>query len=182
LFVVSGILSASPWDTPVVEADQAVADPSMQHFHQAIADYLKLRARLAKEVVTLSPNATAAQISAASDALARAVQRARPKPPPGAFFDAAAAGLIRANLRELLARNPVLLEGIDDEVHPARAPGVYARFPEALPLATMPPSLLAVLPTLPPELEYRLVGEDLVLRDTDAALILDVLPKVVPRR
>jgi hypothetical protein len=180
-FLVLGILCGSSWGTPVAQSDKAVADPALQHFQRAIVEYLKLRARLANEIETLVPRSTAAQISAASDALARAIKRARPKPQPGTFFDAAAAGAINARLRELLARHPVLLDGIDDEVRAAHAPGVYARFPEASPVSTMPPSLLAVLPSLPPELEYRLVGEDLVLRDTDAALILDVLPKAVPR-
>jgi hypothetical protein len=181
LLFVFGILWESSWETPVLQAGTTVADPAFHHFQRAIADYLRLRARLSKEIVTLSPNSTAAQITAGSDALARAIQRARPKPPPGAFFDAAAAGVIRANVRELLTRNPTVLEGIDDEVRAARAPGIYARFPAAMPLSTMPPSLLAVLPALPPDLEYRLVGEDLVLRDLAAAMILDVLPKAVRR-
>ena len=165
----------------LAQAEKAAADPAVQQFQRAIADYLTLRARLSKEIVTPSPNATAAQIAASSDALARAVQRARPKPPPGVFFDASAAALIRTKFRELLAGNPVLLEGIDDEVRAPRAPGVYARFPEALPMATMPPLVLAALPTLPPELEYRLIGEDLILRDAAAAMILDILPKAVRR-
>jgi hypothetical protein len=177
---VIGSLCAVSWQVEFSQASKE-AEPALQQFQRAIADYLALRARLSKEIVAPSPNATAAQISAASDALARAVQRARPKPPPGAFFDASAAARIRAKLRELLASNAALLEGIDDEVSTPRAPEVYARFPQALPIATMPPSLLAVLPTLPPELEYRLIGEDLVLRDVVAAMILDILPKAVSR-
>ncbi len=49
-------------------------------------------------------------------------------------------------------------------------------------MATMPPSLLAALPELPKELEYRIVGNYLVLRDVDAALILDYIPAAVPRK
>ena len=48
-------------------------------------------------------------------------------------------------------------------------------------MATMPPSLLAALPQLPKELEYRIIGKYLVLRDVDAALILDFIPAAVPR-
>ena len=48
-------------------------------------------------------------------------------------------------------------------------------------LATMPPSLLAVLPPLPRELEYRIVGRYLVLRDVDASLVLDYIADAVPR-
>ena len=37
------------------------------------------------------------------------------------------------------------------------------------------PSILAALPQLPEELEYRLVGADLVLVDIPASLVVDVL-------
>jgi hypothetical protein len=42
----------------------------------------------------------------------------------------------------------------------------------------MPPSLLLNLPELPKELEYRFVGRELVLRDSAANLIVDVLPDI----
>lgn len=175
--LVLGLVCQCPAETPIL---QTVADPALQQFQRAVVEYVGLRATLAKEIVGPSPNSTAAQITATSDGLARAVQRARPKPPPGAFFDAGAASALRGKIRELLAKNAALLEGLDDEVRP-RTPDIYDRFPGSAPLSTMPPSLLAILPTLPPELEYRLVGEDLVLRDIAAAIVLDVLPKALPR-
>jgi hypothetical protein len=154
----------------------------MQHFHREVADYLAMRAKALQEVGKLAPNATAAEISAASDALARAVRRARPQRSQGTFFDPAAAAAIRGRLRDLLVRLPRVLEEIDDEDPRPRTPAVYARFPAASPMATMPPSLLAVLPAVPPELEYRLVGDDLILRDVNAGLVLDVVPKAARRR
>ena len=51
-----------------------------------------------------------------------------------------------------------------------------------LPLPTMPAVLLQVLPTLPPQLEYRFIGRALILRDIDAALILDYLPDAITAR
>jgi hypothetical protein len=44
----------------------------------------------------------------------------------------------------------------------------------------MPPDLLARLPRLPRGLEYRFVNHDLVLRDIDANLIIDVVPEAIP--
>jgi hypothetical protein len=35
---------------------------------------------------------------------------------------------------------------------------------------------------LPAELEYRIVGEHLVLRDVKAAMLLDYIPNAVPRK
>jgi hypothetical protein len=36
------------------------------------------------------------------------------------------------------------------------------------------------LPELPPELSYRFVGRDLVLKDIKAGLVVDVLPNAIP--
>jgi hypothetical protein len=58
---------------------------------------------------------------------------------------------------------------------------VNASYPEDLPLAAVPPSLLNNLPRLPPELEYRFVNRDLILLDNSANLIVDFIRDVVPR-
>jgi hypothetical protein len=54
-------------------------------------------------------------------------------------------------------------------------------FPEDIPLTTTPPILLSKLPLLPQELAYRFVGRDLTLNDTKTGLIVDVIPKAIPR-
>jgi hypothetical protein len=53
-------------------------------------------------------------------------------------------------------------------------------YPTTIPLITFPAGLLRKLPDLPPELEYRIVGRHLILRDVKANLIVDVLRDVVP--
>lgn len=53
-------------------------------------------------------------------------------------------------------------------------------YPTTIPLITFPAGLLRKLPDLPPELEYRIVGRHLLMRDVKANLIVDVLRDVVP--
>src|SRR5207248_4892695 len=53
-------------------------------------------------------------------------------------------------------------------------------YPQGVPLQSTPPSLLLDLPKLPSELEYRIVGRDLVLRDVKANLIVDFINNVIP--
>jgi hypothetical protein len=43
-------------------------------------------------------------------------------------------------------------------------------------------ALLWALPALPGELEYRIVGRDLVLWDEHAALIIDFIPNAFPEQ
>jgi hypothetical protein len=47
-------------------------------------------------------------------------------------------------------------------------------------LPTVPPNVLANLPQLPEDLEYRILGRDLILRDVHANLIVDFVPRIIP--
>jgi hypothetical protein len=57
---------------------------------------------------------------------------------------------------------------------------VNETYPQGVPLQSVPPTLLQNLPRLPPELEYRVVGHALVLRDVEADLIVDFIPDLIP--
>jgi hypothetical protein len=46
-------------------------------------------------------------------------------------------------------------------------------------LQSTPPTILANLPPLPPECDYRLMGRDLVLRDAKTNLIVDIVPNAI---
>jgi len=60
-------------------------------------------------------------------------------------------------------------------------PEVNKRYPAVVPLATMPASVLAALPKLPGELEYRFVSNHLIIMDSDAAVILDYVLNAIPQ-
>jgi type II secretory pathway pseudopilin PulG len=160
----------------------SIVDADLRPFQQAVEQYITLHRRLRQEIPELTPGSDAKQLNTTSDALARAIQRARPKARQGDFFSAAPTRAIKQRIQELL-QNPAyrdLLMGIDDEPPKVGVPRIYLRYPDGAQLATMPPTLLQALPPLPPELEYRIVGRFLVLRDTHASLILDYIAQVVP--
>jgi hypothetical protein len=58
--------------------------------------------------------------------------------------------------------------------------GVNTVYPTTLPLATFPANLLKALPELPKEVEYRIVGRNLILRDTTGNVVVDVMRDVFP--
>jgi hypothetical protein len=57
---------------------------------------------------------------------------------------------------------------------------VNGRYPDEVPLATMPARILKELPKLPKALEYRFVGTTLVLLDVPAHVIVDFIPNALP--
>jgi hypothetical protein len=156
---------------------------AISQFDAAIAKYLAVRRRLLEEVPGPTAGSSAPKLTQASDALAAAIQRSRPKARPGDLFVAPVAAVIKRRVVDAVQREQLgpVLAGIDDEEGGPKSPSIHMRFPVATPMATMPPSLLAVLPVLPKELEYRIIGNFLILRDVEAALIVDVIPAAVPR-
>lgn len=185
--LVAGLLVAAAVAPLAGHRAMRQGDPdntAYRHLNEEIARYLAIHTDLRSEVPGPVPNSSARELNDASDMLFNAIRRARPRARQGDFFDADATRLITQRLRDAL-RSPstaAALAGIDDERPAALRPQTYLRFPVANEMATMPPSLLRVLPRLPAELEYRIVGEYLVLRDVKAAMILDYIPNAVPRQ
>jgi hypothetical protein len=61
-------------------------------------------------------------------------------------------------------------------------PEVNGRWPDEAALGSMPPKLLAALPLLPADLQYRFMDRDLILWDAHANVIVDFMKDVIPRR
>lgn len=157
---------------------------ALAQFNAAIASYLALRQSLVAEKISGPvPNSTSTEVNHAADALAAAIQRGRAKARPGDVFGPAATLVFKRRIEAAIrdANLGPVLSNIDDEGPPTAIPAVHLRFPAAAALATMPPSLLEVLPPLPKPLEYRIIGRYLVLRDAEAALIIDYITAAVPR-
>ena len=153
-------------------------------FRASIDTYLGLRKKISQEIPPLKVTPRAAEITAASDALARAVQRARPRAAQGSFFTPDVAAMLRRRLEQVLRTTDreAVFALITEEPSATKRPTVHMRFPAGDVLATTPAVFLETLPPLPSELEYRFVGTTLVLRDIAAALILDYLPDAIKAR
>jgi hypothetical protein len=115
-------------------------------------------------------------------ALARAIRESRPNAREGDIFTPDAARYFRTLIAEVAWRGLDLWGEVEDALAwdtEAAVVEVNAPVPwNAGPM--MWPSVLWRLPELPPELEYRFVGRDLVLIDVDGNIVVDVLREAVP--
>lgn len=160
---------------------------ALRHFEKAVAEYAELHA---KQLARIGPRvpADAGRALAAQQALARAIAAKRAGARPGDIFRPGVQPLFRrlvaAQLQgpEAIDARRALLEGNPGEdEHPVPVEvRVNALYPTGAARSTMPPSVLLTLPPLPPALEYRFVGRDLILVDSVAQLIVDVLPAAAP--
>lgn len=167
-------------------AGQSKATPAEREFEDRVEQYLHLRKDVERDAPKLKDKATPEEIELHEQALAHGIQAARHAARPGDILGPVE-GQVRATVKRAL-RGP---QGRDarakaDEENP-EADGtqrvnvsVNAVYPEAQPVSGMPAELLQKLPPLPPELEYRFVGRDLILLDAKARLILDFLKDVAP--
>ena len=183
VFAAATAQPSLPWaagqQTPDASADAA----AIKQFDAAIAKYMALRRSLRSEVSGPVKNSSSAQVNSASDALAGSIQRARQGAQVGAIFTPPVAAVLKRRILDTVRAEKLELSlaDIDDEGSAGPAPKLHLRLPVTAQMATMPPALLKVLPVLPKELEYRIIGRYLVLRDVDASLIIDYVPAAVPR-
>jgi hypothetical protein len=179
----SGSQASSPTQSSAAVPAPAAADHrGLQEFRDAVVRYLAARQRVAQELPGLTASMSAAELARTTDALARAVQRLRPNARQGEFFTPDCAAALQRRIEQTVqdANLGPVLAGIDDEPPRITQPRIHMVMPADAQMATMPPSLLQALPALPATLEYRIVGNYLVLRDAEAAMILDFIA-IVPR-
>jgi hypothetical protein len=134
-------------------------------------------------VPSLPNEATPEQIDNYQRALARAIQQLRPKAKPGDIFTKEIRAYFRRQLERVFSgpEGPRLKAAIMDENPGPIKLQVNGRYPDSVPLATMPPQVLAEMPNLPQELEYRFIGERLILLDVPAHLIIDYIEEALPK-
>src|SRR5262245_57779603 len=185
--VVALLIIFQIWARSIAAAQSAPTAPQandtqLAAFRSALDGYVALRTRLRGEVPPLRVTPNAQEITERSDALARAVSRARRTATQGQFFDASAAAAIRQTLAAVLAagNEQGIRALLEEDMTSFSGVRVHARYPVGFVLASTPPTLLHALPPLPPQLEYRFIGRALILRDIEAALIIDFLPDALP--
>jgi hypothetical protein len=163
-------------------------DAAVREFEQRARAYVEVRQSAEKSLPPLSPTeADAAVIRAHREALADAVRRARAEARPGDVFVPSVRPLFRAVVAEEVRRQPAQRRTIE-EGNPEREKGapvvdyaVNAPYPDGAPSSTVPPALLARLPRLPDDLQYRFSGRHLLLVDARARIVVDFLGQAVPQ-
>jgi hypothetical protein len=152
-------------------------------FRRRVDDYMALQKQLNSTLKPLPDKATPQQIDANQRALLALVAKARPDARPGNVFSPEMQKFVKGVLSRVLEGpdGSKLRSSIMDENPTGTSIQVNGRYPDTVPLSTMPPDVLAALPPLPDELEYRFVGNRLILFDTKAHLIIDYVEDAFPR-
>lgn len=171
----SAAVSAQP-DTQRVNAYGA----AVKAFRERADAYLAVHRKAAEGVPALKETDDPAKLTSREQALGEAIRQARAGAKAGEIFADLSPHIRRVIREDWAKRSPADRAGLVHDIPPGSVADVNATYPSALALGTFPATLLAALPPLPEDLEYRFAGRHLIIRDAKANIIVDVLLNVLP--
>jgi len=183
LFVTLVLIGSPPpiEDTP--------ADVALKDFNARVQQYWDLHKIAADAAPPIDKKKNDPhEILAHEEAVVAAIRAGRPHAVEGEIFTPAVQNVFLERIKAQLssgtgakARPMILGEGNPRNAEePAKVVlAVNAKYPAKAPLSTVPPSVLLALPKLPEGLEYRFVGRHLILFDSKANLIVDILRNAI---
>lgn len=182
--------SASPASAPATERVVGPLTPAdaqaLATMNDRLKEYVDLHVKLEQSLPKLPKEATPEQIDKNQRAFEKLVREARAMAKPGDIFTPEARPIIKRLLATIFGGpgGRQLKASIMDEnpVDPvALRLTVNGRYPDTVPMSTVPPQVLQTLPKLSEDLEYRFIGDWLILLDTHAHVIADFIDNALPK-
>ena len=190
----AGVLAQAPPSQPAKASQSAKAAQAIKgakaveaysEFDARLKDYYALQNKMEGTLPPLGTKASAEEITAHKRALAQKMREARAGAKRGDVFTPPVSKRIRELFRVEFkgrARDSKLVRNSlrEAEQLPDRRWRVGMDYPEKLLFETVPAGLLEKLPQLPKDVQYRIVGHDLVLLDSVAGTVIDFIPDAKP--
>lgn len=182
--------SASPASAPATERVVGPLTPAdaqaLATMNDRVKEYVDLHRKIERSLPGLPDRATPEQIDKNQRAFEVLMREARVTAKPGDIFTPEARPVIKRLLATTFGgpdgqqlRASIMDENPVDPV--ALKLTVNGRYPDTVPLTTIPPLVLQTLPQLAEDLEYRFIGDWLILLDTHAHVITDFIDNALPK-
>ncbi len=147
----------------------------LEEFDRRVADYVALHRSLEGPATTVQRSSDPVETAKAVESLGAAIRAKRSGAQPGDIFFPEAAGIFRKIIRDGYGNHmPELHRMVHTNVAPMNDAVVNGAWP-GVSQTMMPPLLQYRFPKLPEGLQYRFVNRDLVIWDSHANLIVDVM-------
>lgn len=147
-----------------------------------LKQYVALHQKLEASLPKLPENATPQQIDKNQRQFENLMRKTRATAKQGDIFTPQAQPVIRKLLANVFGgdEGKQLKLSVLDENPTKVTIAVNSRYPDTVPLSTIPPQILQTLPKLTEDLEYRFVGYNLILLDTHSHIIADYVSDAMP--
>jgi hypothetical protein len=198
VFAAAGCRGGQPEPSLVPQPSVDMDAELLSEFYEEVQEYVRLRKEASTMVPPIAVGASAEQIGAHQQAIADVIRVLRGDAKRGDIFEPEVAEAFRRIIeravhgpdgseivKEIADGNP-RVEGVPKPSNPTQEVKkpvqlkVNGFYTDDAPFSSVPPSLLLKMPQLPDEVRYRFVGRSLILRDTEANVILDFIPDIVP--
>lgn len=182
--------TASPADAPPtkrVVGPLSEADArALATMNERIKEYVAFHQKIERSLPKLPREASPDEIDRNQRAFEQRVRADRSGAKPGDIFTPEAQVVIKRLLATVFGApdGKALKASIMDEnvADPVKLKvRVNARYPDTVPLTSIPPEVLQTLPQLSEDLEYRFIGDWLILLDTHAHVVIDYIEDVLPK-
>ena len=179
--------SASPATAPPTERVVGPLSPAdanaLSTMNDRLKQYIDLHTKLERSLPKLPKDATPEQIDKNQRVFEALMRNARATAKSGDIFTPEARPIIRRLLAAVFdgPEGKQLKASIMDENSPGITISVNGRYPDTIPLSTVPPQVLQTLPKLSEDLEYRFIGDRLILLDTHAHIVADFIEDALPK-
>jgi hypothetical protein len=163
---------------------QDPATAAITTFEAATQEYALMHRRLEQNIGSIELGRLTEEINRIISELATAIRLERVGAKDGDFFGAPLGDVLRTRIHDALLTNHYTVAELRaaSRVSGVDYDRVKLRVNDTFPLILGVPMLRCVfnaLPSLPPELQYRIVDDDLVLIDVHALIVVDILPGVL---
>jgi hypothetical protein len=152
-------------------------------FLKRLQQYVELHKKMEATLPKLPDEASPVDIDKHQRELGRLMEQARPQAQPCDVFKKDSRAYFRRQMQRVFAGpegRELKASIMDENPGPIRL-RVNGRYPDTVPLSTMPSQVLLAIPRLPEELEYRFIGDRLILLDVHAHTIIDYIDDALPR-
>ena len=172
----------TPAATPQASPQPGPKEPAVAVFVERVNAYAALHKKLEATLPKLPEKATPQQIDRNERALGLKIQAARKGAKRGDLFTPEMTVFVKNLMAQVFtgAEGQKLRNSIMDENVKELPLRVNQRFPDVIPISTMPPAILKALPELPEQMQYRFVASQFVLLDSHSHLVADFIPAVLP--
>ena len=181
--ITTGLVLLVGASVPRARAQYAVfdADAALSVFHERVESYAALHRRLAPPPAGITSTDPIGKLLT-RNYLAAAVRGARRSAQQGEIFTPEIATLFRWTLADSIGERDgeTFLAELNGGEPMLR--GMHPTVNETYtmtPLYRVPQEVRLGLPTIPPELDYRIAGHDLVLWDLYAGIVVDFVPNAL---
>ncbi len=186
-----------PDDSPATAASPDTAAPTqrivgplspadsqaLSTMNDKVKEYIDLHTKLEATLPKLPEDATPQQIDKNQRAFEALMRKSRATAKQGDIFTPQAQPVIKTLLLSVFGGpdGKQLKSSIMDENPVGITLRVNGRYPDTVPLSTVPPQVLQTLPALSEDMEYRFIGDRLILLDTHAHVIADFIEDALPK-